>query len=356
MCIAAAAVTLALLMGVSHQPSSALSPFGRPAAAPAPKGSTVPKVLPAEPLTPQQPATQQPTTQQNVPSQDGAGAQGQQQVSPDAAGAEQVVRDYLKRLVADRPYEAVDEFFDVSTFERRIFGDDFNRLPRSDSLYIHQLANVILKSLVSGDPIVLSLVGGEMPAMHTTVQGSEARVTFTAEIPTAKGRAQRHDVYDLRKNGSGWKIIDFGEISLKARALYKEHGSLESAAPALEGMAAGIISSKVRMAENDRPAEARVREAQEGNLRAQLQSLMNQLELYKARTGHYPDLLAHGWDDLIKGGYIKKAPVNPVNKSSEICEGPRGKAGFGWTWVPGTGDLGATYFDEKTAAVTPDSP
>jgi hypothetical protein len=100
-----------------------------------------------------------------------------------------------------------------------------------------------------------------------------------------------------------------------------------------------------------------MREAQAGNLRAQLQTLQAQLELYKARNnGQYPDLAANGWDDLIKGGYLRRAPVNPVNQSSKICIGLRGKPGYGWSWNPSTGELGAAYFDEQSLALTPDSP
>src|SRR5258706_3806051 len=67
-------------------------------------------------------------------------------------------------------------------------------------------------------------------------------------------------------------------------------------------------------------------DAQGGNLKAQIKSVQNQLELYKARNNTYPlmvDLNAdavlpesldktHGWKALIDGKYIKTTPRNPA--------------------------------------------
>jgi len=101
-------------------------------------------------------------------------------------------------------------------------------------------------------------------------------------------------------------------------------------------------------------------DAQTGNIRAQLKSLQNQCELFKARTNAYPDLAADGWGTaesapgagdgtgLIGLGYIKAAPKNPHNGSALIGTDP---AADGWTW-DGI-NLGATNYDETLDRLTP---
>jgi general secretion pathway protein G len=105
-------------------------------------------------------------------------------------------------------------------------------------------------------------------------------------------------------------------------------------------------------------------DAQVGNIRAQLKSLQNQVELFKARStdGLYPDLVGAGWDTMIDpngdgiftDGYIKNAPKNPFN-SSIICAAAAA-AGNGWHYDRATGELGACYYDETTDALTPTVP
>ncbi|MDX2017033.1 MAG: prepilin-type N-terminal cleavage/methylation domain-containing protein [Planctomycetota bacterium] len=90
-----------------------------------------------------------------------------------------------------------------------------------------------------------------------------------------------------------------------------------------------------------------------GNVRAQLRSLENQLELHRARTGQYPAVGADFWNDLITAGLLKTAPVNPVNNSSSVAAAAG--ATTGWTWTidaNGNGILGASYFDETTNEIT----
>src|SRR3954468_16495662 len=100
-------------------------------------------------------------------------------------------------------------------------------------------------------------------------------------------------------------------------------------------------------------------DAQTGNLRAQIKSLQNQIELFKARTNGYPTLAqmtanpadgtTNGWAGLIDGGYIKKAPHNPAAPSADQCKvSAAGGAGFGWEYEVLTGTLGATYYNEAT--------
>ncbi len=97
-------------------------------------------------------------------------------------------------------------------------------------------------------------------------------------------------------------------------------------------------------------------DAQQGNLRAQVKSLQNQIELYKARStdGQYPDLVGGGWDVLITGEYIKSAPKNPFNGSDVVAAAAA--AGNGWHYDRTTGELGACYFDEANGVLTPDTP
>ena len=101
-------------------------------------------------------------------------------------------------------------------------------------------------------------------------------------------------------------------------------------------------------------------DAQTGNIRAQLKSLQNQIELYKARStdGLYPDLPegtdgATCWASMISGAYIKKEPKNPFNGKSGVKSGADGDTDYGWSYDRSTGTLGASYYDEANDALTP---
>jgi prepilin-type N-terminal cleavage/methylation domain-containing protein len=107
-------------------------------------------------------------------------------------------------------------------------------------------------------------------------------------------------------------------------------------------------------------------DAQAGNLKAQLKSLQNQIELYNARNnGTYPDFAAEAWGtstdttSLIGGNYIKNAPQNPAfpgaDKTSITTTSTanvRGVDGFAWVWNSSDRTLYASYFDETTGEVT----
>jgi general secretion pathway protein G len=115
-------------------------------------------------------------------------------------------------------------------------------------------------------------------------------------------------------------------------------------------------------------------DAQTGNLRAQIKSLQNQIELFKARTNSYPTLAmlnanptstteTNGWGGLIDGGYIKRAPKNPAAPAATACVVVAGVWGpcpagtnAGWTYDAPTGTLGATYYDENLDVLTPGVP
>lgn len=96
-------------------------------------------------------------------------------------------------------------------------------------------------------------------------------------------------------------------------------------------------------------------DAQAGNIKAQLQSINSQLELYKARNNEFPDLA--DWTQLTDGTekYLKEPPKNPFNSSSLVGTDPETD---GWHWRDINSDgvddqLGATNFDEATGRITP---
>jgi len=108
-------------------------------------------------------------------------------------------------------------------------------------------------------------------------------------------------------------------------------------------------------------------DAQAGNLKAQLKSLQNQIELFNARNnGSYPDFATDGWGSttvatsLIGGNYIKTAPQTPAFPGADktsittVSGAARGADGFAWAWNTDDRTLYASYFIEATGAVTQD--
>lgn len=95
-------------------------------------------------------------------------------------------------------------------------------------------------------------------------------------------------------------------------------------------------------------------DAQAGNIKAQLDTLNNQIELYRARTNAYPDFTSSTvWDTLKTGGYIKNPPKNPYNGSSEVDIGAANND-HGWVWFDSNADgtedtLAATNFNNDPA-------
>lgn len=112
-------------------------------------------------------------------------------------------------------------------------------------------------------------------------------------------------------------------------------------------------------------------DAMAGNIQTQLDTLNNQLELYKARNnGNLPADFSTGgatnptatppvhgpWATLISEGYIKSVPENPACPSrtaggdpgAVVIGAPAEKKG--WNYQNGT--LEACYFDEITHKVT----
>lgn len=103
-------------------------------------------------------------------------------------------------------------------------------------------------------------------------------------------------------------------------------------------------------------------DAQGGNIQTQLDTLNNQIELFRARTNNYPGTATPGtlvgtdWSDMIAGGYLKSEPRNPHNGSTTVgATGSSAPATDGWHWgsnASGIFSLGATNFDEDPASPT----
>jgi general secretion pathway protein G len=108
-------------------------------------------------------------------------------------------------------------------------------------------------------------------------------------------------------------------------------------------------------------------DAQVGNLKAQLDTLNNQMELFKARTNNYPDFATAQWDTMINndpaipnsGGYIKAPPVNPINSQSTVAAAAAGDGTVGWYFeddANGVRTLYADEYDATTGKATPGVP
>ena len=125
------------------------------------------------------------------------------------------------------------------------------------------------------------------------------------------------------------------------------------------------------------------KDSQAGNIKAQIKSVQNQIELFKAREGAYPllaDLNAApdsaapgGWGVMIDGadgaggrvgGYLKAAPKNPAVASGVASIVEAGTlvvatgemdgsdpTAAGWAYDEATGDFGALNYSEATGEV-----
>lgn len=103
-------------------------------------------------------------------------------------------------------------------------------------------------------------------------------------------------------------------------------------------------------------------DARAGNLKAQLSSIQNQIELYAAqRNGAYP-MLNGDWDDLTLNNYLKEVPKNPAwptqSTQSSVTEvntaGVRGSSSAAWVFNTDPTELQiyASFFNEDTGLVT----
>lgn len=94
------------------------------------------------------------------------------------------------------------------------------------------------------------------------------------------------------------------------------------------GILAAIVVPQFTTAAND---------AREGNVATQIQTIENQLELFKARTGAYPTVAQlnaasvevmdaegnpyPGWGVMIDGHYLKSPPINPYTNGFRVGTG-----------------------------------
>ncbi|MGD9790654.1 MAG: type II secretion system protein [Phycisphaerales bacterium] len=122
------------------------------------------------------------------------------------------------------------------------------------------------------------------------------------------------------------------------------------------GILAAIVVPQFTNATND---------AQAGNLKSQLKTLQNQIELYAARNNNaYPAFATTGWTDMINGNYVKSAPDNPAftgtgTRSSVSVADATGSATTAWvfstataTTAPIPNQLYASNFNEATGAIS----
>ena len=111
-------------------------------------------------------------------------------------------------------------------------------------------------------------------------------------------------------------------------------------------------------------------DAQAGNIQAQLDTLNNQIELFRARANVYPGpggttMVGYNWISMItadplipfSGGYLKSVPKNPYNQMSDIgAAGSCDPTTCGWTWGPnanGIDVLDATNYNSATGKIDP---
>ncbi|MFN0133565.1 MAG: prepilin-type N-terminal cleavage/methylation domain-containing protein [Phycisphaerales bacterium] len=108
-------------------------------------------------------------------------------------------------------------------------------------------------------------------------------------------------------------------------------------------------------------------DAQAGNVQAQLDTLNNQIELFRARTNAYPTLAqfnaasvsnpAHTtWGAFIDNGYLKAPAINPVNNGQNVVDIAGAAVGDGWAWDAALGTLTAVEYNEVTKRPTPGVP
>jgi general secretion pathway protein G len=112
-------------------------------------------------------------------------------------------------------------------------------------------------------------------------------------------------------------------------------------------------------------------DARGGNLKAQLSTLQNQIELYAARNGGvfptFPTAGAstnnHGWDSsgtvgLIVEDYLKEVPKNPAgglgDNGKRVIQAATGTGAASVGWLYNTADqtIYASFYDEAADAVT----
>jgi general secretion pathway protein G len=115
-------------------------------------------------------------------------------------------------------------------------------------------------------------------------------------------------------------------------------------------------------------------DAQRGNVKVQVQSIRNQIQLFRVKNGGtQPALVGAGaaaFTDLVtpptgQGAYLRSAPINPRNGSSTVVAtaapgavavsnaaavmDPAASGQGGWLYNPSTGDIAPIGFDDTTS-------
>jgi hypothetical protein len=289
--------------------------------------------------------------------------------APDADPAQQATRAaalYLDHATNNRALTAIDQCVDLAGFDRLVFGKDFDQLPPEKAAYAAQLTAVLLKSQLGPGLKDMQLVSGSGDIFRTAPEGPNIRVTFNL-VSRTPGAAEKRTLSLLAAPGSPeWKIVDVDGQAAATAASYEKCKPVLQGGPVafLENEIAIVLARKMAQAgapEGAKPQEPVVRsftDPRAATIREELDALRPQIELFRARDPNraYPDFAKSGWNDLLRGGYIKRPPANPVNRRTEICIGTAGKTTCGWHWDPATGTLGASYYDEESGAVTPGKP
>ena len=88
---------------------------------------------------------------------------------------------------------------------------------------------------------------------------------------------------------------------------------------------------------------------------ARLTRARSAIALYTQTHSSRPALIETGWRTLVEGGYLDRAPENPLipiaAHRTRIVPGHTGAHDAGWYWSGKTGAFGATFFDECAGRV-----
>src|SRR5262249_37473063 len=163
--------------------------------------------------------------------------------------------------------------------------DKYERLDSGQREYVVQLSSVMFKTLVSGAAFADSIKARQAPRLTAAEQDGEVRITFVT-LDLGSG-VERTTQFILHQTNLGWRIVDMsGPACPTAKAIASAARKGALVALGMEAVVGGIIDSKVRTSAGPDPRnDSKLRESQETYLKAQLQNLTNQLELYRARNG-----------------------------------------------------------------------
>lgn len=145
------------------------------------------------------------------------------------AAAQQLVRQYLDKLQARRPIEALRSYFDTMAMGRAAFGEDFDAMSREDQVETGRALYDMLR-LPFGNPRITEAMAqaayGELEAGTPEATGIPVSVAITPALPDAEAITF---VYWVRQEEDGWKIVDTsngaGAISALLGTGYRAHAT-----------------------------------------------------------------------------------------------------------------------------------